>query len=381
MTHLIKSTLRSFFLLLAASLLLLTACANPTAVAQSNPDLPPLATLMSTAVPVPTLAATLPPLPATYAPPPTETPLPVPTDTPTVTPLPTADQTYAGLTIAELRNRSYGGGLVEVVETIETTDSFTRYLIKYPSEGLEVYGFMNVPLTDEITRFPVALVLHGFMPLDTYQTKTYTTRYADALAEAGYFVFHPSYRNHPPSDTGGDNLFRVEYALDVLNLMAIIQQQSQDASGLLRRADSNAMHAMGHSMGGGILQRVMAVQPQALDAAVLYGSMSGDELRNYEKVIVWSEGAHGAQELTASLELLTAVNPWSSLNQWQTPISLHHGTLDATVPFVWSEELCGRLQAENHPVECFWYADAPHTFYGRWDDQFMERMLAFFEKY
>lgn len=378
---LIQSPPRSFLWWLAACLLFLTACGNPTAVAQSNPDLPPLATLMPTAVPVPTLAATLPPLPATYAPPPTATPTPLPTATPTATPSATADQTYAGLTIAELRNRSYGGGLVEVVETIETTDAFTRYLIKYPSDGLEVYGFMNVPIGEEGRRLPVALVLHGFMPLDTYQTETYTTRYADALAEAGYFVFHPSYRNHPPSDVGGPNLFRVEYALDILNLIAIIEAQSQDPLGLLRRADASQLHAMGHSMGGGILQRVMAVRPVVLNTAVLYGSMSGDELRNFEKVIVWSEGESGELELAASLELLTAVNPWSYLSQWQTPISIHHGTLDATVPLAWSEELCSRLQAENHPVECFWYADAPHTFYGSWDDLFIERMLAFFEKY
>lgn len=366
--------------LLLALLWLLTACSNPTAVAQTDTDLPlTVATLIPTAVPPPTLVATLPPLPATYAPPPTATPQPTPTGTTTPTPRPTADQTYVGLSIAELREREYGGGLIEVVETMETNDDFTRYLIKYPSDGLDVYGFMNVP--NEGNNFPVALVLHGFMPLDTYQTTTYTTRYADALAQNGYFVIHPSYRNHPPSDSGGDNTFRVDYAIDVLNLMAIIQNQSADITGLLRRADADAMHAIGHSMGGGILQRVMSVRPQALDAAVLYGSMSGDELRNYEKIIVWSEGENGELELAAPRDVLTAVNPWSYMAEWQTPISIHHGTQDATVPFAWSEELCARLEAENHPVECFWYGNAPHTFRGNWDALLIERTLAFFERY
>jgi uncharacterized protein len=360
-------------------LLWLTGC-SPTAVAQNNPDFPPLATLMSTAVPVPTLVPTLPPLPATYAP--TFTPEPTATPLPTLgppSPTPEPANPYAGLSIAELRQREYGGGQIEAVETLETTEKFTRYLIKYPSDGLEVYGFMNVP--NEGTRFPVALVLHGFMPLDSYKTTTYSTRYADALAEAGYFVIHPSYRNHPPSDVGGANLFRVEYALDVLNLIAILQTQGQDATGLLRRADTSTIHALGHSMGGGILQRVMAVRPTWLTTAVLYASMSGDETRNFEKVIVWSEGKNGELELAAPREVVTAVNPWSYLHEWQTPISIHHGTLDRTVPLAWSEELCTRLQTANRPVECHYYQDGPHTFYGNWDDLFIERVLTFFAKY
>lgn len=309
-------------------------------------------------------------MPATVTP--THTPIPL-------TPSPTPDLRYVGLTIDDLTNRTYGGGLVEIVETMEEKELFTRYLIKYPSDGLTLYGFMNVP--HEGDNFPVALVLHGYMPEAEYKVKTYTTRYADALAEAGYFVFHPNYRNHPPSDSGNYNAFRVDYAIDVLNLIAIIQEQSQDPAGTLRRADADYIHIMGHSMGGGIAQRVITVRPDAVRAVVLYGSMSGDEQRNFEKIVVWSEGRHGAFELGTDAETIAKISPINYLNRWQTAVSIHHGEKDGTVPLAWSTELCERLQAQIIVVECFTYPNAPHTFVGGTDALFTERMIHFFKQY
>ena len=99
------------------------------------------------------------------------------------TPSPSATSTpdaYAVLTIDALGARPYGGGLIEIVETLETTDSFTRYLIAYPSDGLTLYGYMNVPHVGD--NFPVALVLHGYIDPDEYETVAYTRRYADAVS-------------------------------------------------------------------------------------------------------------------------------------------------------------------------------------------------------
>ncbi|HRQ14989.1 MAG TPA: peptidase, partial [Promineifilum sp.] len=160
-------------------------------------------------------------LPATTAP--TDPPAPSPTTvvpTPTATPAPTATSTpaptstpdpYADLTIDALAARSWGGGLLEITDTLEENDSFTRYEIKYPSDGLTIYGFMNVP--NEGDNFPVVLMLHGYIDPGEYEIVDYTRRYADALAEAGYFVIHPNFRNYPPSDSGPDP-FRIGYAAD-----------------------------------------------------------------------------------------------------------------------------------------------------------------------
>ena len=304
----------------------------------------------------------------------------VPTATPTPLPTPTPDP-YAPYTIDALAARAYGGGELQIVEQLESTARFARYLITYPSDGLTIEGFMNVP--HEGSTFPVAIVLHGYVNPDQYETLAYTTRYADALANAGYFVIHPNLRGFPRGAEEADDTFRTGLAADVLNLIAVIREQSQDPLGPLRRADAEAMHLWGHSMGGGVALRVATILGDApyLHAAVLYGAMSGDERLNYERIREWSGGQSGAFELATPPEALQAIAPIAHLDRLRAPLSIHHGDADETVPPDWSADLCARLQALDHPVECFTYNAAPHTFYGAWEELFNERVIAFFDRY
>lgn len=346
----------------------------PTFVPQPEPT----ETVIGEPLPVAELsaAATQSPIPTPQSPTPEATAVP-PTATPSPMPTATPDP-YAELTIDALAARSYGGGQLEIVDTLEENETFTRYLITYPSDGLTIYGFMNVP--NEGDNFPVALVLHGYIPPSEYDTIAYTRRYADALAEAGYFVIHPNLRNYPPSDEG-PNPFRIGYAIDVLNLIAIIREQSQDPFGYLRRADEDRIHLWGHSMGGGVALRVLTVNNEAyLRSAVLYGAMSGDERQNFEQIQVWSGGQSGPFELSADETRLAEISPINYLDRINAAISIHHSEGDETVPIAWSHDLCARLQALARPVECFTYYATPHTFRGEADVLFMERVSRFFNE-
>lgn len=310
------------------------------------------------------------------------TPTPIPTLLPSPTAPPFADATpdpYAALTIESLVARSYGGGFLQIEETLEQNEAFSRYLIRYPSDDLTIFGYMNVPREGE--RFPVVIMLHGYVPPEEYETVAYTRRYADDLARAGYFVIHPNLRNYPPSDSGPDP-FRIGYATDVLNLIAIVREQSQDPLGVLRRADRDTIHLWGHSMGGGIALRVAVVNnADYVKTAVLYASMSGDEVLNYTQIQQWSNGRRGEFELAASPEALAAISPINYLDRLQAAISVHHSDADATVPVAWSEALCAHLAARDHPLECFIYNGQPHTFRGLGDEQFMERVRRFYSRY
>lgn len=381
-----KGSLRLLFVLLLL-LTLLPACQSQppattppaTALSHAVPILPLPTVVPATSTPIPAAV----PATATVASTPTETASPLPSDTPTPASTPTPDP-YVGLTIADLKAREYGGGELQSVQTIHVTDAFTRTLVSYPSDGLSIYGFMNVPFVQG--PLPVALVLHGYIPPENYGTIAYTTRYADALARAGYLVIHPNYRNHPPSDRteafeGGREThdFRVGYAVDVLNLLAIIQEQA-GRPGPLQKADPQQLHLLGHSMGGGIALRVITVNP-LVNAAVLYGSMSGDEYQNYERILLWSNGETGEEELATAPDDMERIAPIHYLEEIEAAVSIHHGELDDVVPPPWSTDLCQRLLALEKTVECFSYPDQYHTFQGSDDQLFMQRVVDFFDSY
>lgn len=301
---------------------------------------------------------------------------PVPTSTPTLIPTvsPTVDPYYSW-SIDYLRSRPYGGGQIEFLEVMEQNLYFTRYLMRYPSDGLNIYGFANIPNDEEA--HPVLIALHGYIDPAVYNTLDYTTHYADALANAGYVVLHPNLRGYPPSDMG-ENLFRVGMATDVLNLIALVKSQS-GGTDPLRTARPDRIGLWGHSMGGGITTRVLTVSDD-VKAAVLYAAMSGDEQKNYEAIRQWSGQTRGLDELNIPVEALGRISPMYFFGNITAAVSIHHGTADALVPMDWSVTTCDQLTALGKNVECHYYQDMPHTFYGAGDQEFIQNIVEFFNQ-
>lgn len=299
-----------------------------------------------------------------------------PTSTPTL--LPTISATpdpYYNWSNEYLRTRTYGGGQIEFIEVMDHNLLFTRYLIRYPSDGLNIYGFADVPNDEEV--HPVLIALHGYIEPTLYNTLDYTTHYADALASAGYIVLHPNLRGYQPSDNG-ENLFRVGMAIDVLNLIALVQSQSAGTD-VLKNANPAWIGLWGHSMGGGIATRVITVTDD-VQAAVLYASMSGDEEKNYLAIREWSGQTRGIQELEIPIAALSRISSMFFFENITAAVSIHHGTADALVPMSWSVTTCERLNLLGKNVECFYYENMPHTFYGQGDEQLIQNTVEFFNQ-
>ena len=302
-------------------------------------------------------------------------PVPTPSAAQSGTLTPTPDP-YADLTIEALASRFYGRGTVTVYQTMGTFPEFTRYLISYPSDELTIYGFMNVPVG--AGPFPVIVAVHGYIDPALYGTLDYTTRYADDLARAGYLVLHPNLRGYWPSDSG-PNPFRVGMAIDVLNLVGLVRQTG-GLPGTLEQAMPDRIGLWGHSMGGGISLRTITVSAD-VRAAVLYGAMSGNEAWNFTKILEWSGGRRGREELNAPEDALYRISPINHLDRIQAAVSIHHGAADELVPPEWSADLCQRLNLLRKSVECFSYPGQPHTFYGDGDREFVQRTIAFFDRW
>jgi dipeptidyl aminopeptidase/acylaminoacyl peptidase len=310
--------------------------------------------------------ASSPAIQPTASPAPSPSPLLAPTATPAL---------YDTYTIDYLASRTYGGGNLQAQTTLAVEPLFTRTMFSYPSDGLTIVGFMNVPHGPG--PFPVVIALHGYIDPGIYETLDYTANYADALAGADFVVLHPNLRGFPPSDQG-DNLFRVGMAVDVLNLIALVKSQAGQP-GPLEQANPQAIGLWGHSMGGGIATRVLTVSPD-VRAAVLYAAMSGDERQNYEAIQLWSENERGLEELAVPEAELARISPIYFLDRIEAAVSIHHGKADTLVPPAWSLDLCNRLVELGKEVSCFLYDNEPHTFYGYGDLVFKQRVVDFFNQ-
>ena len=133
-------------------------------------------------------------------------------------------------------------------------------------------------------------------------------------------------------------------------------------------------------MGGGISTRVLTVSAD-VDAAVLYGSMSGDEQKNYEAIRVWSGDSRGLDELEIPTDELARISSMYFFDQVTAAVSIHHGMADTLVPPEWSVLTCDQMQSLGKNVECVYYENMPHTFYGAGDEEFIQNTIRFFNRY
>ena len=307
----------------------------------------------------------------------TATATPTVTATPTATPAPTrTPDAYSAIDVEGLRSRTFGGGSIETLQTLEQRPEFTRYLIRYASDGIPITGVMNVPTG--AGPFPMVIVNHGFVQPTDYRTTTaYTLPLADALARAGYIAIHPDFRNYGGSGRG-DNPFRVGYAIDVLNLVQVAKT--------LPNGRPDRIGMLGHSMGGGIASRVMVVSPD-VKAFVLYGAMSADEVENYRHRVSMGWVRNEAQfgdviPVTPANrpDVYERLSPMGHLAYVTAPVSIHHGELDDQVPVQFSRRLAGELQQAGKEVELFTYPGQGHWLAGQANTLFLQRVVAFLDR-
>jgi dipeptidyl aminopeptidase/acylaminoacyl peptidase len=291
---------------------------------------------------------------------------------PTLSPTQTL-QPYEEYTIDYLRKRTYGGGKIEVVEKLSETDLFTSYSIRYPSDGLSIYGFMNIP--KGMGPFPVIVSVHGYAPTGSYNPFLLEVDYAGFFAGNGFIVIHPGLRNQPPSDTG-DNLLRVGMSVDVLNLIAIIKNKSSLPLEL-RNADPDRLGLWGNSLGGEIALRVLTISPD-VKATVLYSPLSGNEERNSRQLYEVIRDEQFQQDAQVPLELLDRISPMYYYYKITSVVQLDHGTADTTAPMSWAAETCDFLQSAGVSVECLYYKDAEHVFHGEDEEKLRQNALTFY---
>ena len=345
------------------------------------------------------LSPSLPPtLSASQAPMETMTPSPVPTITFTASPTPTIEESIFPFTIAGLRRHDFQSGSVHTRSILDENDKFVSYLIDYPSDGLTITGVMQIPMGQG--PFPVILLNHGFFSRSIYSSGDGTDRAAAFLAEHGYITLASDYRSWGKSDLG-TSFFYSGLVIDVINLINAIPS--------IEQADPERVGMWGHSMGGGVTIKAVAIDAR-IKAAVLYSTVSADQVDVVDR---WGPGCFGdiaqgelivgcnssdviPDDLSPQMQeaygfaasdanMLQEISPFYHLDRVNVPIQIHYGTEDGNTlngtPPQWSVKLTQGLRDAGKQAELYQSEGEGHSFIGQpWFD-FMTRTLRFFDRY
>lgn len=268
--------------------------------------------------------------------------------------------------IETLRKRDYESSQITTESTLSNNESYIGYIFSYLSDGLKIYGRMNVPVGEG--PFPVIILNHGYFNTSSFTSGDGTQTMADILARNGYLTLASDYRGFGKSENDGQGSrgHRPEYAIDVLNLIASVNT--------IDKADSSKIGMWGHSMGGEVALRSVEATDK-IKALVLWAPTSGrvsDNARFYG----------GRRESQPSGNPDTdGASPINYLRYISTPMSLHQGLSDAEVNPEWSKELNETLQKEGKTIEYFEHPGQDHNFRNLGWDVISKRTIEFFDKY
>jgi len=299
-------------------------------------------------------------------------------------------------TIAGLRERNFTGGEISLDVVMGLTDTYTKYLISYPSDGLRITGILQIPQGE--VPFPVIIMNHGYVNRSEYTSGDGTDRASVYFVERGYITIASDFRSWGGSDVDA-SFFHTGLVTDVMNLISSLDS--------LPQADTTRIGMWGHSMGGGIATKILTLD-SPIKAAVLYAPNSADDA---DLIARWGYGCIGdiyagellqtcnsADVIPESLpseviaayvesatnpEMMREIAPIYFLDSVSVPIQIHIGSADGdyigSTPPEWSYKLNQTLIDAGKDVELFVYENERHSFVGDAWLLFMNRAVDFFD--
>lgn len=295
------------------------------------------------------------------------------------------------LSIESMRQVTYPGSEIEIVEELPQGSNYRQYITSYTSDGFKIYGLLTVPITQSPENgYPAILFNHGYIPPAEYKTNERYVAYVDTFARNGYVVFKSDYRGHGQSEGEADGAyFSPSYTTDVLNALESVKK--------LDYVNPDKIGMWGHSMGGTITQRALVISPD-IKAAVIWGGVVG----SYEDIYTewWSKrrrpnptSATMNSNRSSRQSFITeygepnlgnafwnSISATSFLTYQKTPVSLHHGYSDETVPYQLSQLYHNALKKAGIESEVFFYEGNDHDISQSFNLA-ITRSVEFFDKY
>jgi len=289
---------------------------------------------------------------------------------------------YDEISLPTLMQQEIIGNDLKLENILSDNQKYTRYRISYKNGDILLSGIMNIPKWE--WPFPLLVLNHGYIDTRYYTNGRGLKREQNHFANNGFAVIHPDYRNHAFSDKISEQPydFRLGYTTDVIAAVYAVQESNLAE---LESIDSSKVWMLGHSMWGWISQNISVVAPDLIDALVLYGPVSNNEYKNFEKFQMWNTqrsirvkqvlSDHGSQEENPLF--WDGVSSKTFFDNINAPVSIFTGTSDKDTPTQWAEDIAQDLRDRWKSVELISYTWEWHEFWPKWND-FMEQSTDFF---
>lgn len=278
------------------------------------------------------------------------------------------------LSIEYERAKVYAGSDFKIEKTLPDGTNYHQYIASYLSDGLKIYGLLSIPTSEKPTGgYPAIIFNHGYIPPEEYRTtERYVAYFAD-IANEGYVVFKPDYRGHGDSEGKPEGAyFSPGYTTDVMNALKSIEKMPE--------VNRNKIGMWGHSLGGFLTLRALVITHD-IKAAVIWGGVVGsyqdmfDEWWSKRNRPTFTPSERERQSNRPSRENFTkqygqpsdtnefwkAISATTYLSDITSPIQLHHGLADETVPPALSQILNDKLKKLGKPVELYEYEGNDHN--------------------
>lgn len=267
---------------------------------------------------------------------------------------------------------------ITIKAIIKEETNFTAQVFAYTVEGKRITGQINIPEIDPPDGgFPVILMLRGFIEPEHCQTGAGTRSAAAVFARHGFVTLAPDFLGCGGSDDPNANAIvaRLKRPYEVLVLINALDS--------LPFATSHKLFFWGHSNGGqvalSLLEIINEPIPTTLWAPVskpfpysilYYTDEFDDRGKALRKVLTDFEKDY-------DVDLYSIDNFYDRI---QSPIQIHQGTLDDSVPKEWSDELVKTLEELDKDVTYYIYPGSDHDLRPAWDTV-INRDVSFFRKF
>jgi dipeptidyl aminopeptidase/acylaminoacyl peptidase len=261
--------------------------------------------------------------------------------------------------------------------------------------GSLITGLINIPSSSG--KYPVLIMLRGFVPREAFTTGEGTRRTAEEFARRGFITVAPDFLGYGGSDAGSTDSLedRFQTYPTTLTLLSSIsnlpealqefesQQINITPTGTVQEikeftpltgvtVDTNKLGIWGHSNGGHIALSTLAITGKEIPT-VLWNPVT----KPFPYSILfftdeYEDEGKGLRKIIADFEEnydIFLYSPSKYYSWIQAPIQLHQAINDEAVPVRWSDHFIGTMESFDKEVEYFTYPNENHNFnLGSWEE-------------